>query len=128
MFLHHVTDSVQLAVASVGRCTLVKGRSTGRGATGAGTTDLKDMDSDSPIQSVVQSEASGPPCWRVQLLSQTTRRERRVFSRNKIVMRCCLGLQSSRLPSREANGIHHSLGNVSVSLFDGLMHVIIPIN
>ena len=67
MFLHHVTDSVQLAVASVGRCTRVKGQSTGRGATGAGTTGLKRHGySDSPIQ----SEASGPPCWRVQLLSR----------------------------------------------------------
>ena len=48
------------------------------------------MDSDSPIESVDLSEASSPPCWRVQLLSYRLlgKKDRAVFLA-EITLSCC---------------------------------------
>ena len=102
----------------------------------------KYMDSGSPFDSVDQSEASSPPCWRVQLLSHGLLGKKEgpgflyiyyyyyyFLSWNNIVMLCGLRLQTPRLPSREAKGIHLSQRSVLLSLlsFEALVYDMIPI-
>ena len=89
------------------------------------------MDSGWPVGSVDQSEASSPPCWRVQLLSDRhtwkAGKSRRFSLNNIVLLFCGLGFQSPRLPSREAKGIYPSPGSAVLSLFDGLMHGTMPV-
>ena len=89
--------------------------------------------SGSPVESVDQirvKQAFSPLFWRVQLLSRGLlgEKEREGFWLEYYCYVVWLGLQSlTRPPSREAKEIHLSRGSVLMSLFDGLMHDMMPI-